>query len=99
MESKKLPSLESVYKSTEAKNIYIYSYTPKRNQELRKAHYDRLHKLETYLQYDNLPTRIYNKVMRQAFKRQATQFFFVEGQVHNNSDGRKLRVLWTHKIF
>jgi hypothetical protein len=48
MESEKLSSLESIQKSTEVKRKY--TYTPKRNRELRKSHYDRLHEIETYLQ-------------------------------------------------
>ena len=97
MESEKLSSLDSVQNSTETKKKY--SYTPERNKELRQAHYDRLHEIETYLQFGNLPSRIDNKVTRQAFKRQAAQFSFVEGQLHKNSEGRKLRVLWEHELF
>jgi hypothetical protein len=97
MESKKLSSLESVQKSTEVKRKY--TYTPERNRELRKSYYDRLHEIKTYLQNGNLPSRIDNKVTRQAFKRQAVQFSFVEGQLHKNFEGRKLRVLWEHELF
>jgi hypothetical protein len=88
MESDKLSSLGSVQKSTEVKRKY--TYTPERNRELRKSHYDRLHEIETYLLNGSLSSRIDNKVTRQAFKRQAAQFSFVEGQLHKNSDGRKL---------
>jgi hypothetical protein len=97
MESKRLSSLKSVQKSTEVKGKY--TYTPERNRELRKSHYNRLHEIETYLQNGNLPSRIDNKVTRQAFKRQAVQFSFVEGQLHKNFEGRKLRVLWEHELF
>jgi hypothetical protein len=91
MESEKLSSLDSIQNSKEAKKKC--SYTPERNKDLRQAHYDRLHKIETYLQSGNLPSRIDNKVTRQAFKCQAAQFSFAEGQLHKNSNGRKLRVL------
>jgi hypothetical protein len=97
MESEKTSSLDSVQNSIETKKKY--SYTPDRNKELCQAHYERLHEIETYLQSGNLPSRIDNKVTRQAFKRQAAQFSFVEGQLHKTSDGRKLQVLWEHEIF
>jgi hypothetical protein len=71
----------------------------RQNRELRKTHYDRLHEIETYLCCGDLPSRIDNKVTRQAFKRQAKHFSFVEGQLHKNSAGRRLRVLWGHELF
>jgi hypothetical protein len=97
MELEKSFSLDSVQNSTEAKKKY--SYTSERNKELGQAHYDRLHEIETYLQSGNLPSRIDNKVTRQAFKRQAAHFSFVEGQLRKDSDGRKLRVLCEHDSF
>jgi hypothetical protein len=99
MESEELLPSKSVQKSTEAKNRSKYVYTPEGNRELRKTHYDRLHEIETYLCCGDLPSRIDNKVTRQAFKRQAKHFSFVEGQLHKNSAGRKLRVLWEHELF
>jgi hypothetical protein len=97
MESEKISSLDSVQNSTEAKKKH--SYTLERKKELRQTHYNRLREIETCIQSGNLPSRIDNKVTRQAFKRQAAQFSFVEGQLHKSFDGRKLRVLWEHELF
>jgi hypothetical protein len=68
MESEELLPSKSVQKPTEAKNRSKYVYTPEGNRELSKTHYDRLHEIETYLRCGDLPSRIDNKVTRQAFK-------------------------------
>jgi hypothetical protein len=102
MKSEELLSSKSVQKPTEAKSRSKYVYTPQRNRELCKTHYDRLHKIETYLRCGDLPSRIVNKVTRlvtRLLKRQAKHFSFVEGQLHKNSARRKFRVLWEHELF
>src|SRR6476620_919953 len=75
-----------------------YVYSPERNRELRKTHYDRLHEIEKYLQNGILPVNVNDKAARQAFRRQAKQFSLVENQLHKNTIGRKLRVLWESEL-
>jgi len=45
-----------------------------------------------------LPVNVNNKAARQAFRRQAKQFSLVENQLHKNTIGRKLRVLWESEL-